>query len=202
MITEIPLSGEKSFIGAWQLDDTSICDDIIKYFEDHGMWHFPGMADGIYDKTAKSSTDMAMDLTSDIGVAYSNHLQSVAFEYIKKYDRAGCTGPWLAESVNIQKYYPNQGYFKWHTERESASAPNVYRHLVFMTYLNDVNDAGETEFYYQKVKFKPKKGLTLIWPSDWTHTHRGVTSPSEIKYIATGWFNFVSKEDWQRLKSK
>jgi hypothetical protein len=62
-----------------------------------------------------------------------------------------------------------------------------------MTYLNDVDEAGETEFLYQEIKFKPKKGLTLIWPADWTHTHRGIPSLSEEKYIITGWFNFVDR---------
>ena len=37
----------------------------------------------------------------------------------------------------------------------------------------------------------PRKGLTLIWPADWTHLHRGVVSPSEEKYIITGWFDFL-----------
>ena len=59
-----------------------------------------------------------------------------------------------------------------------------------MTYLNDVIDGGETEWYYQNIKIKPERGLTVIWPSDWTFTHRGNTSPTQTKYIATGWFNF------------
>ena len=66
----------------------------------------------------------------------------------------------------------------------------VNRHLVFMTYLNTVKSGGETEFYHQKVKVKPKKGKTLIWPSEWTHIHRGRTSFKEDKYIITGWFSF------------
>ena len=61
-----------------------------------------------------------------------------------------------------------------------------------MTYLNDVNKGGETEFYYQKLKIKPEKGLTLIWSADWTFTHKGHTTLDEDKYIITGWFNFKS----------
>jgi hypothetical protein len=38
---------------------------------------------------------------------------------------------------------------------------------------------------------QPKKGLTLIWPADWTFTHRGVPSPTQEKIITTGWFNFT-----------
>ena len=60
-----------------------------------------------------------------------------------------------------------------------------------MTYLNDVNDGGETEYYYQKVKIKPVKGLTLIVPVDWTFTHRGIVSLTETKYIVTGWFSYL-----------
>ena len=58
-----------------------------------------------------------------------------------------------------------------------------------MTYLNDVEDGG-TEFYYQGLKTKAEKGLTLIWPSDFTHTHRGIISNTKEKYIATGWFSY------------
>ena len=30
----------------------------------------------------------------------------------------------------------------------------------------------------------------VIWPTDFTHTHRGIVAPKEEKWIATGWFNF------------
>ena len=63
--------------------------------------------------------------------------------------------------------------------------------MAFMTYLNTVNKDGETEWFHQKIKIKPEKGLTLIWPSDWTHVHRGIVAKEETKYIATGWFSYV-----------
>lgn len=61
--------------------------------------------------------------------------------------------------------------------------------MVFMTYLNNVKDGG-TEFLNQKLKTKAEKGLTLLWPSDWTHTHRGIITESQDKYILTGWLNY------------
>jgi hypothetical protein len=60
-----------------------------------------------------------------------------------------------------------------------------------MTYLNDVESGGETEFLYQNLKIKPQKGLTLIWPTDWTHTHRGIPSMEEEKMIVTGWVHYL-----------
>jgi hypothetical protein len=59
-----------------------------------------------------------------------------------------------------------------------------------MTYLNTVTDEGQTEWFYQNLKIQPQKGLTVIWPVDWTHTHRGIASPTQTKYITTGWLGF------------
>ena len=73
----------------------------------------------------------------------------------------------------------------------AASFPQVSRILVFMTYLNDVTDEGETEWVYQDVKIQPKKGLSVMWPSEFTHTHRGIPSKTQEKYISTGWINLI-----------
>ena len=56
-----------------------------------------------------------------------------------------------------------------------------------------------TEFQYQKLKVKPVKGKMVIWPTDFTHFHRGITSPTQDKYIATGWLNFFDVVDFQKL---
>jgi hypothetical protein len=57
-----------------------------------------------------------------------------------------------------------------------------------MIYLNDVTEGGETEFYYQQHFETPEQGKLIIWPSDWTYLHRGIPSPTQVKYILTGWF--------------
>ena len=59
-----------------------------------------------------------------------------------------------------------------------------------MTYLNDVEDGG-TEFKHQDITTPAEKGLTLIWPSGWTHVHRGQISNRKEKYIITGWYAFI-----------
>ena len=64
------------------------------------------------------------------------------------------------------------------------------RHLVFMTYLNTVTDGGETEWFHQQIKIQPRKGLTVMWPVDWTHVHRGVPSKTQTKYVTTGWYTY------------
>ena len=34
------------------------------------------------------------------------------------------------------------------------------------------------------------EGRCVIWPAFFTHTHRGIVSKTETKYIATGWFQY------------
>ena len=97
----------------------------------------------------------------------------------------------IAEPFNIQKYNPHEGFLNFHYEKNSGHGPGSLRHLVFMTYLNDLKKGGETEFFYQKLKVKPEKGLTLIWGSDWTFMHKGIISSTEPKYITTGWFSYT-----------
>eukprot|EP00802_Teleaulax_amphioxeia_P024216 Tamp_24887.p2 GENE.Tamp_24887~~Tamp_24887.p2 ORF type:complete len:102 (+),score=10.64 Tamp_24887:145-450(+) len=99
----------------------------------------------------------------------------------------------LTSESFLQYYPPSGGYKTYHTERTGAGEPEGSRHLVFMTYMNDVTDAGGTEFYHQGATIQPVKGLTLIWPADWTFTHRGVPSPTQEKMIITGWFNYVGR---------
>jgi hypothetical protein len=58
-----------------------------------------------------------------------------------------------------------------------------------MVYLNDVLDGGETEFLYQSRRVKPREGRVVIFPVQWTHTHRGNPPLSGEKYIATSWLH-------------
>ena len=95
------------------------------------------------------------------------------------------------EGHNIQHYKKGGGYKIYHSERSIMDPVQLSRHLVYMTYLNDVESGGETEFLFQKLKIKPRKGLTLIWPTDWTHTHRGIPSNEEEKMIVTGWVHYL-----------
>ena len=187
-----------NFIAGWYFEDLSICDEIIKFHNSSkskiagvigkniGSQNIP-----VVDKTHKDSVDCVLE--GDMLSKYFTSLKDIVDAYIKKYPYCNNYSPWrIIDRVNIQYYPCNGGYHAWHTERMAAN-PNIIssRHLTFITYLNTVDDKGETEFLHQKISVKAEKGLTIIWPVDWTFTHRGIASPSEEKYIVTGWFNFV-----------
>ena len=53
------------------------------------------------------------------------------------------------------------------------------------------NSGGETEFLHQNLRIHPEIGKTLIWPAQWTHTHRGNPPLDGFKVYATGWFSLM-----------
>lgn len=196
MLRELEVSDFENFIGAWFLSNTNICDHLIKYFESSTEKR-PGVIGSEndtlkIDQNIKKSTDLSLsDDDNPIRHRYEQLLQEVVDSYRKKYIYSDLVDKWSVIELNIQKYNPGDGFYGWHSERTTGYGPAVRRHLTFMTYLNDVSDQGETEFFYQKLKIRPQKGLTLIWPVDWTHTHRGITSPTQVKYIITGWYYYT-----------
>jgi hypothetical protein len=182
------------FIGAWYLPDVTVCDRIMESFNSNKVKKTEGtLGSGSrlrVDKARKNSMDGDLSADPDVASDYVSNLQSVLEAYSAKFTWADEVDFYKIFHLQVQKYPKNGGYPAWHSERMA----NNRRHLTYMTYLNDIEDGGETEFLYQKIKVKPRKGLTLIWPVDWTHTHRGIVSPSQEKTIITGWYEFFEEE--------
>ncbi|WP_417657626.1 2OG-Fe(II) oxygenase [Pseudidiomarina aestuarii] len=92
--------------------------------------------------------------------------------------------------IQAQKYPQGKGnYNYWHCEvyPEKNSVEALHRSLLFMFYLNDVEQGGTTDFYYQNRSIQPKAGRMVIAPGYFTHTHRGTVPESNDKYILTSW---------------
>ena len=173
-----------NFIGGWYIDP-KICDAIVKKGEKDPTRFKSGI---------KEYRDCDLEIFDPyIARDYSNELWQVIEEYKKLYPH--CYEelvPWGRTPPRIQRYDPGKFYSAKHCENNGSQKYNS-RHLVYMTYLNDVTDGGGTEFMNQGIITNAEKGLTLIWPAGWTHYHRGVVSNTETKYIITGWCNFVKE---------
>lgn len=141
--------------------------------------------------------DWMLDRHPEIAEIYTHSLEftnvlinNCLKEYCRKYPGlAGFPDGEKRVSIQdskIQKTLPGQGYHVWHHEHGTGGRAHR-RLLAFSLYLNTVDEGGETEFLYQKVRFKPTMGQMLIWPAYFTHAHRGNQPLSGEKYIITGW---------------
>ncbi len=95
--------------------------------------------------------------------------------------------------INLQKYIRNRGgYHHWHSEicADSRDCETLHRALFFILYLNDVDEGGETAFFYQDASVEPRRGRIVLAPAGFTHTHKGHVPKSQDKIIATSWILF------------
>jgi len=181
----------ENFISGWYIKDLSLCDDLIQYHKDNPKKERGVIGAGRYEPTMKDSTDVVLQ---DMGLLkkFTKEFSAVLNEYKKQYPGITQYFPFtMVETMNIQHYAPNQGFHAWHTERPGRFDHTMNRVLVFITYLNDIKERGETEWFHQRIKIQPRKGLTVIWPVDWNFTHRGIACKKEEKYIATGWLSYI-----------
>ena len=188
-----------NFIGSWIISPLSICDELISYFEINKEKQRQGGTVGGINLNDKDSTDIKIspkDIKlpgNEIFEDYFHSLYSCYKDYVTKWPFLATFAEKLQiSSFNLQRYQSGQHFQKLHTERSSLAT--LHRVFAWMTYLNDVNqeDGGSTLFSHYDLEIQPKKGLTLIWPAEWTHAHKGNVLKANDKYIITGWLTFTN----------
>ena len=183
------------FIGAWNIENNDLCTEIINFFEENRDLQRDGVTGSGKNLTIKKTTDIVVN---------ANDLKNIKFKCLNKYINELYKNfrdyqnqwPFLKSLIkevhigkfNIQKYSPGGHFAKIHTER--SSIVSSHRLFAWMTYLNNVEDGGATNFSHYDIKIKPETGKTLIWPAEWTHAHNGEILNSGVKYIVTGWMHF------------
>ena len=188
---------EQTFIGGGYMSE-EICDGVLNFWNENESLKLPGI---VANKETEETEDVEVKKCTQLDVIpnaqeltlYNIHLQAILDDYKQKYKWVDFVNTYdIIENMTIQHYKPGEGFYKWHME-QNGYAHTVYRHLVFMTYLNDVENGGTEFYYFPDLKIQARKGLTLIWPAGWTHTHKGVISDVDEKYIITGWYSFYDK---------
>ena len=186
-----------NFIGSWNIEPMLICDDLISYFELNLAKQKSGVSSGGLNLDKKDSIDISIN-PKDIILpgneafkAYFDQLLECYKNYVEEWTFLDKISERLEiGSFNLQRYKTGQHFKEIHTERSSLE--DLHRIFAFMTYLNDVQEGGSTYFSHYDLEIQPKKGLTLIWPAEWTHAHRGNILRKGSKYIITGWINFAN----------
>jgi len=95
------------------------------------------------------------------------------------------------ENVKIKKYtVGTEQQFKDHVD--VADYASAKRFLIFMVYLNDDFEGGETVFNLSGLTVKPKQGTLLMFPPFWTYLHhaRKVISGNS-KYFVGSYLHYL-----------
>ena len=178
------------------------CDGVIDFFESNKERQVGGTIgeQEKHDPKSKIDTEIFIDLKELCGDRRLNPVVkalNITFEeYVKNYPFLKKINSWHVWDIfKIQKYNPNEAYFVEHCENGGGIDGSMERRLIaLMVYLNTVTDGGQTHFPTQNISFSPKVGDILMWPAYWTHPHHGIASPTQTKYIITGWYVFYDPQ--------
>jgi len=183
----------KDFIGIYEnAFSKDYCDFIIKEFDNNRKEEKHRLIgkDNYFQDSSMNVLKHIKDskLQKQASDHFYKKLNTILGLYVNKYRQISCelNGNYEIADFKVQRTEPSQGYHIWHSEYDPGPMHNA-RWGVWTLYLNDIEEGGETEFLYQNYRVKPKTGTVCIFPSYYTHTHRGNPPLKDTKYIITGW---------------
>lgn len=187
----------ENFVGTYDgFFSDSFCDNLVDYFEwcqknnkTHGRSESEKIKnDEAINLTPFSTTEINFvfpQITGFISEFNDKFWNECYADYSKKYSVLKDYSEHTIFSYKIQKTIPTGGYHIWHSENGSVEYSR--RIGVYILFLNDVEEGGETEFLYFSKRINAKKGRLIIFPPNFPWAHRGNPPLSNTKYIMTGW---------------
>jgi Rps23 Pro-64 3,4-dihydroxylase Tpa1-like proline 4-hydroxylase len=168
---------------------TDLCDRIIEEYKDDDNWRPAEVGQGGINDSIRKVNIVKID---DPVVMYKNFdtRQKLSFEMtesiffaIQKYKQIAPA--MLAESnsgYDLLRYQEGDFYTE-HTDSFSVHP----RHVSCSFHLNDVYEGGEFSFFNRELKFKPKKGSLIMFPSNFMFPHEILPVTKGTRYSIITW---------------
>jgi predicted 2-oxoglutarate/Fe(II)-dependent dioxygenase YbiX len=128
------------------------------------------------------SSNMEQPQIKSVDETIFNNITNLIAEYSGKYE----TGPLTDEGYTILKY-ENGTHYKQHHDCGGLHKDRVVSILI---YLNDDYVGGELEFPLFNVKYKPKAGDIILFPSNYTFSHIAHPVTEGTKYCVVSWMRY------------
>ena len=179
------------FISQYQIEDPSVCQNVIEQSELSKRWNQSLTVGGVNKYSRDSdSLHFVAEAPPVEHEPILSFMQECVIHYTEAIPEANDTAPFgLGEGYTILRYKPGQAYHAFHSD---AGWPELaYRHFTLCLYMNTVKD-GETEFRKQGNKVKPVAGRAIIFPAVWGYAHRGLPSPDQ-RYILNAFYGFLKQ---------
>lgn len=194
--------------------DSNWCDLLLNKFEKTTSGHFNARVEpiGNDDREIVHLTKLYVshqDESWDLEKYNMSEMMHLMFNQYKKYLKYPILSTGLPELKNeymielptIKKYVagtddfigPHSDTYMRKGKNEVLQGQSLKtwkgdRFLNILFYLNDVEEGGETQFYFDDctITVPPRKGRIVMFPPLWTHIHAGLKPISGNKYICNG----------------
>lgn len=191
----------KNFIGMWDIENDILLKNIIDFFNNNHEHHKPGtIALGKTDKNKKDLLELIINPKQvkenkiEIFNEYINNLIDCYNDYQDQWDFIKNWQRIYIGPFKIEKHLVSGHHLELNCERQNINSS--HKILSWITFLNDIDDnEGNMIFKYYNIVIKPKKGTTLIFPSDWTHLHQQEVMKNSEKFTIRGSFHFPDTID-------
>ena len=192
----------KNFIGMWDIENDNLLKNIIDFFNNNHESHKPGtIALGKTDKNKKDLLELTINPKQvkenkiEIFNEYINNLIECYNDYQEQWDFLKNWQRIYIGPFKIEKHLVSGHHLELNCERQNINSS--HKILSWITFLNDISDdEGNIIFNYYNITIKPKKGTTLIFPSDWTHLHQQEVMKNSEKFTIRGSFHFPDTIDY------
>jgi hypothetical protein len=176
--------------------DKNTCDQLIKLFDQETPLTSPYVRKSDFKWEQDYRCFNEMDITKvetfkPFLPTYYARAKQVYEHYKSTIDSSFFPDKFAFEDARLKKYEANDyDQFGWHTD--VGDKPSASRYLVMFTYLNDVEEGGETEFRSEfEFTVKPIRGRMVVFPPMWMFPHRGKKPISGSKYILSTYLHYA-----------
>lgn len=174
----------------------ALCDGLVSGFEQmraaqevNGRGVRPGL---------EGSKWTELNLSRLADAAMKGFFISLIDQYLERYNAdIGVSLPIppsrLTADLIIKRYAADQvEQFQPHFD---AIYDRSHRYMVFLWYLNNVEEGGETRFVDLDLAVQARKGRLLMFPPYWMYQHAGMPPVSNAKYIVSTYLLFEKNPD-------
>jgi len=173
----------------------AFCAQMIDSFNSLQQMHVPngrGLVAGL-----EGSAWTELNITPLADTAFKGFFMAQIDEYLARYNAAlpmqlaVPPRPYI-EDIRIKRY--RAGSDEKFEPHYDAANKMCNRYLVFLWYLNDVAEGGETEFPDLGLRVRARAGRLLMFPPYWMFQHAGLAPRSNDKYIVSTYLLFSPSE--------
>lgn len=171
--------------------DASLCQRMIDSFQQLSRLQTRNERGSIKALTSSAWTELNVSKVAD--ASFEGLFREQIQRYLDLYnERTGLTLPVPArdrlENLRIKRYLVEASdQFQPHFD---ALDYTCNRYMVFLWYLNDVSEGGETEFCDLDIRVSACAGRLLMFPPYWMFQHAGLPPRSNDKYIISTYLLF------------
>ena len=167
------------------------CAQMVSAFEQSAHLHVPNGRG--HQAGLEHSAWVELNLSVLADNAFLGYFHAQIDKYLAQYNRSlpltlPIPGSVKLDDLRMKRYRARSGEnFEPHFDAYNQKSA---RYLVFLWYLNEVAEGGETEFCDLGIKIPPRAGRLLIFPPYWMFQHAGRPPLSQDKYIVSTYLMF------------